>query len=306
MVPDAETGSFTTFSLPWTSVGYTTPSGNFTPLSNAGNVQAVIIDSGSTGIALPGSIYQALAAYFNVQNNPNYGAIVDCNEANGTVDFGFDNSITVPVPFYELAVPIYDEFGNPVTDQNGNMICLFGILNADEVRGGEIVFGDTLLRSLYVVFDLDNKVIALGATKFNSTSSNIVPISSGSPIPSASSVAAVAGVFQTATVGPAIVPGTPSGTGGTSTPAHTLGGVSSSVTGSSATQSSVTQSATGTGTAPTGSSGGSGTSSSASASTPTHSSVAPAARAPFEPVAMLVLGMSFMMMLLGGAFILFG
>src|SRR3954471_6202305 len=45
--------------------------------------------------------------------------------------------------------------------------------------GEEILFGDTFLHSAYVVYNLEDKQIALAPTKFGSTTSNIVEIVKG-------------------------------------------------------------------------------------------------------------------------------
>jgi hypothetical protein len=52
-----------------------------------------------------------------------------------------------------------------------------------------VIFGDSILRSLYIVYDLANERVALAQTKFNATDSNIVAFESlSAAIPSASVV----------------------------------------------------------------------------------------------------------------------
>jgi hypothetical protein len=71
---------------------------------------------------------------------------VDCGIASreGSVDYGFPG-VTISVPFSELALSV-----------TGESYCTFGLSPAS----GNI-FGDTFLRSAYVVYDLDKKEIGL-------------------------------------------------------------------------------------------------------------------------------------------------
>jgi Eukaryotic aspartyl protease len=56
------------------------------------------------------------------------------------------------------------------------VVCLgaFGIFSITD--GEEILFGDTFLRSAYIVCDLEDKRVGLVPIKFGSTASNIVEI----------------------------------------------------------------------------------------------------------------------------------
>jgi hypothetical protein len=52
------------------------------------------------------------------------------------------------------------------------------------------VLGDTFIRSAYLVYDLANNEISMAQTKFNSTATNVVEITSGSSaVPDATAVA---------------------------------------------------------------------------------------------------------------------
>lgn len=80
---------------------------------------------------------------------------------------------------------IGDESGQEFTDgaHRGELVCAFGNQNQP---APPYLLGDTVLRSAYVVYDLENNQIAIAPTKYNSTESNIVAFASkGAPIPSA-------------------------------------------------------------------------------------------------------------------------
>ena len=94
----------------------------------------------------------------------------------------------------------HDENGDVPHFQNGEAACALGI---DAAQGRPVLFGDTFLRSAYVVYDLVNNRIGIAQSNFNAGSSNIVAFaSSGAPIPSATTAQAGISVTQTATGNP--------------------------------------------------------------------------------------------------------
>ena len=54
--------------------------------------------------------------------------------------------------------------------------CVFGILPVSDIGGSTAVIGDSVLRSAYVVYDLQSHQIALAQTVLNATGDNIVEI----------------------------------------------------------------------------------------------------------------------------------
>lgn len=110
------------------------------------------------------------------------------------------------MPFYELAIPATDARGDPVTFRDGSPACVFGLFPIAD--GESILFGDTFLRSAYVVYDLERREVALAATVFNTSESDVVAITRGrggvggegpGPGPGARSVADGVTPVQTAT-----------------------------------------------------------------------------------------------------------
>lgn len=103
----------------------------------------------------------------------------------------------ISVPFSELALPLTDTAGNSVTLPSGSTACQFGIYVNDQADVPNL-FGDTFLRSAYVVYDLDNKQIGIAPTIFGSTKSNVQEIGTGN-LAGVSSIASGISVAQTAT-----------------------------------------------------------------------------------------------------------
>jgi aspartyl protease len=100
-------------------------------------------------------------------------AYIDCAQGNNQTTL--DLTLSWPqlnVTLGQLVVP-YDD---PTT---GTKDCLFGILKASSNLSGLFVIGQTILRSAYIVFDLDNNELSIAQTRFNVTTTNITEINSG-------------------------------------------------------------------------------------------------------------------------------
>jgi hypothetical protein len=89
---------------------------------------------------------------------------------NETTNHYFNNSGTVAVPFFELAVP-------HLTGPSGNIQwCDFRFSNAGPGPDPLVIIGNACMRSIYAIFALDYGVIALAQSRFNATGSNITPV----------------------------------------------------------------------------------------------------------------------------------
>jgi len=154
MIPDTD-GVYRSFSVEWTSLSITDQTGT-TTYTPAGFEEVTILDSGTSVTRIDPTIFTALNSYFNATSNTdsngNVYYTIDCGIASsgGTVDYGFPGA-TISVPFSELALPV-----------SGESYCLFGFL-PDTTN----LFGDTFLRSAYVVYQLDQKEIGLAQTVFS-------------------------------------------------------------------------------------------------------------------------------------------
>jgi hypothetical protein len=70
--------------------------------------------------------------------------------------------------------------------KNGNTACRWGILPSD---GNPNLFGDTFLRSAYVVYNIDGNQVGIASTNFNATTEDIREINAASSLPGASATA---------------------------------------------------------------------------------------------------------------------
>lgn len=150
---------------------------------------AMILDSGSSLTYLPNAMVGAIYETLNVQySQREQAAFVNCGLANEDILLNFTfTAPTISIPISELVISFGEEDGTQQTFSNGNSLCAFGIAPAE---GSTAVLGDTFLRSAYVVFDLENNEISLAQTNFDSSTSNIQTIGSGTvAVPGASDVA---------------------------------------------------------------------------------------------------------------------
>ncbi|MCJ1392302.1 hypothetical protein MMC18_005169 [Xylographa bjoerkii] len=293
--PDAQSGNITSMTVAWTSLSLTDPTSGTTTLTDDSFAEPAVLDSGTSLCRVPTNLYNQLANFSGVIDDPTYGALVACNLSSytGTLNFGFGGTggPSISVPFNELAVPTVDENNNPLTFQDGSAACTFGLVPVDQ--GGDILFGDTFLRSAYVVYDLDNLQIGIAPTNFNSTTSNIQVIgASDTVVGGGTSVASGATAKQTNTAiaAPGIAKTGTVTSLETKAPAATFGAISGIRTDAGATGSATKAPATATGSAAT-----------ATATKSAASITAPA----FEITVMFMMGGSFFLMLLGGVFIVF-
>ncbi|KAI2638640.1 aspartic peptidase domain-containing protein [Xylaria nigripes] len=189
---DPRAGRFTSFILELTSLAAHSSSGDDS-LSSRSFPVPVVLDSGTTFSYIPQDLAEEVwkevgAVYQPIAPNSESAPLVPCSLANkeGYFAFGFGGpgGPVIQVGLDELVFPIFT--GRPITFESGPFRgedqCMFGIQNTS---GSPFLLGDTMLRSAYVVYDLENNEIALAPTKFNATTSNIVPFASkGATIPS--------------------------------------------------------------------------------------------------------------------------
>lgn len=178
--PDATSGTYSSFGVILSSVGVTDSTGS-TVLTTSNMPNVVVLDTGTAFTILPSDLVDELFTYFGAVNDETYGPIVLCDLGGmtGTLNYQFAGPTgpVVSVPFEELAIPIVDlQNGDVLTDEKNNPVCQLGI-SAPSSTDEPLLFGDTFLRSAYVVYDLDNLQIGIAQTLFNVTDSNVEAIS---------------------------------------------------------------------------------------------------------------------------------
>jgi hypothetical protein len=160
----------------------------------------VLLDSGTTLTYLPDDIFADLVAEFDARDytaDTGY-VIVDCNVANSdaviTYRFGSDSGPTINVPLSEVITPVTRQTARYFQQfEDIQDVCALHIMPAGDSGGGQAhyLLGDTFLRSAYVVYDIDNDVVAIAQTNFDADPNNedqIVEIKSGEAIPNATGV----------------------------------------------------------------------------------------------------------------------
>lgn len=140
----------------------------------------VLLDTGSTAFTLPSSYYNSYIAkafpYVDRQG------LTSCKNANSgdSLSLTFGNKVTVKVDASEFIVPLV----NSTTKQtypygDGYDTCLFLIQPADTSDMAFYIAGQAVLRSMYVVYDLDNGQVSIAQAAANATNSDVVAVKAG-------------------------------------------------------------------------------------------------------------------------------
>jgi hypothetical protein len=131
----------------------------------------VLLDTGSSAWSVPQNVYAAIVENFPYVDQQ---GICDCSHADGddTITVTFENKIDITVPAKDFIVPAYNRTTNVGYEYpNGDHQCVFMIVPSQGTGQGFDTLGDAVLRSMYVVFDLDNGQMALAQAQVNSTAS---------------------------------------------------------------------------------------------------------------------------------------
>jgi hypothetical protein len=149
----------------------------------------VILDSGTTLTYLPDNIATAIAKGVGAVSNVNYGVVVPCELANTAgvfnFQFGNKNGPIIAANISQFVLPFPSDIPSPKF-KSGKTACRWGILPAD---GNPNLFGDTFLRSAYVVYNIDGNQVGIAQTNFNVTTQDIREITATSSLPGASGTA---------------------------------------------------------------------------------------------------------------------
>jgi hypothetical protein len=195
---DSQSGALTSFTVAWTGLTFTS-CGKTIDLSPSAAVP-VILDSGTTDLLLPDEIANQVFNGLGVITDVNYGNLIKCSVLNDagafSFTFGGKGGPMVNVSLSEFGFRLTNQDGSPATFTDGAPACQLGIQAAGQ---DPILFGDTFLRSAYVVYDLQDNSIGLAQTNFNTTDSNIQAFPSSGGIPGASTTVSAVTVAQTNT-----------------------------------------------------------------------------------------------------------
>jgi hypothetical protein len=174
-----------------------------------------VLDSGSSAITLPEDLYMAILNGLGASQTQGV-YLVPCSHRNteGVFKFKFGNAnspaiLSVPIRQFIIDLPA----GASAT-VGGQAACLLGMSPGDASEG--FLFGDTLLRAAYVVYNLDGRTLAIANTNFNGTDSKIQAITDKGTIPGATSTATgewSTGTFSASSVASAWDLGKPAASG---------------------------------------------------------------------------------------------
>lgn len=218
IIKDSSANNYTSFLVTLSSVAAVYSNGSLAE-NYTTDAQAVVLDSGTTLTYLPETMAKAIISTFGGTYDSSLGyATVSCSSASGMsleYQFGGPSGPTIKVPLDELLIETSStsmNFGPPGGGSGGNggsssgsggssssgssgssgsagsgstSTCAFGV----SMSSSTYLLGDTFLRSAYVVYDLDAKEVALAQVNYNSTSTSITAITSGSTVPLVSSTA---------------------------------------------------------------------------------------------------------------------
>ena len=241
--PDGSS-NVTDLSVALTSVSVRTESGLMRISDDSFTVPA-LLDTGTADMQIPAVVANSIVSGMGAVLLDG-DAYVPCRykNANATFVFGFGGfgGPSIDVPIARMITDADSQFND------GSEICYLNLHGVDEALGGDIILGDSFLRSAYVVFDLENQEVAIANVNFGATTSNIVMIPSGSGLPGVIStateaIATAAGSGSlTAPIGPAMTTLAASATDiATSTPTYNLGAGISMTGGGSSTPTSGVQ-----------------------------------------------------------------
>jgi hypothetical protein len=185
----AETGIVDSFTVTFAGVNITGNGGR--TVYNAQTTVPVILDSGTTLTYLPDDIANAISAGVGAVSNRNYGVVVPCELANtqGQLHFQFGNSEngpTIRAEMSQFVLPFPSDIGPAPKFRDGRTMCRWGIRPAGQDPN---LFGDTFLRSAYVVYNLEGNELGIAQTVFNATTEEIKQITAASSLPGATSTA---------------------------------------------------------------------------------------------------------------------
>lgn len=160
----ASTDGAPRLSIEWSSISITGSGGDTTPYYPSYLPWPAVLDTGYTFTVLGDDLFQDFVTYFGASQDSSGTWKVDCGLSGGYVNLGFgDDAIVISIPFSEFAVPnIFDNSGG----------CVFGFEPAPS--NNVVSFGDTVLRSMYVVYNYDDMTIGIAQASFDQSCTTCV------------------------------------------------------------------------------------------------------------------------------------
>ncbi|KAF1355527.1 aspartic peptidase domain-containing protein [Delphinella strobiligena] len=130
----------------------------------------VLLDTGSAAWTVPNKLYDDIVKL--LPDIDEYGNLPCSTQSdNISLNLTFGAAVDITVPISELIVPIFDPLTNAQnTTTDGQPLCTFmmspGQTSTDQPF---LTLGDAILRSMYVVFDLDNGQVSIAQARTNTS-----------------------------------------------------------------------------------------------------------------------------------------
>lgn len=139
----------------------------------------VLLDTGSSAWSVPASYYKVIVQNFPYVDSQGIAKCSDVDD-NDSITLTFGGKAEINVPANEFIVPIYNRTTNEAYEYPGGADkCVFMIAPSSGTGMGFDTLGDAILRSMYVVYDLDNAQLSIAQSNPDSTSSDVRPVKAG-------------------------------------------------------------------------------------------------------------------------------
>lgn len=140
----------------------------------------VLLDSGSTAWQVPSNYYNRyIAPQFPFVDR---SGACSCEYASSgpSLQLEFAGKVTINVTADQFIIPVIDpQTREPIPyDRKGNNACVF-LIQPDTTGAPFLVLGDAILRSMYVVYDLDNGQGSIAQANQNPGDSDVVTVEAG-------------------------------------------------------------------------------------------------------------------------------
>jgi len=130
----------------------------------------VLLDTGSAAWTVPMAVYKSLARLLPDMDQDGY---LPCSSTSDdtTLTLTFGGQVNITVPILDFVVPVYDAVTNKQnTTAKGEPLCTFMIAPGETTSDQPfLTLGDVVLRSMYVVFDLDNGQVSIAQARTNTS-----------------------------------------------------------------------------------------------------------------------------------------
>lgn len=193
----------------------------------ASGAAAALLDTGTTLTYMPPSVLQSALNALDVKYSSSIsGYVTDCsNGSNTQITFNFQGQeITVPLSSFLVSLT--------TTSGSSSSYCMVGILSSG-TGSTDFILGDSFLRYVYLVADLENYNVALAQAEHGNSDTNIETISGS--IPSAISPSTTATYGGSNTVMNAVSGLVTNSAGGSTTSTSTSKGKKTTSTSSTGT-----------------------------------------------------------------------